>query len=257
MKAKRWLSSFLALAVLLSPLTVHAEPSDQLSPSEHRELKEMTERSGGTIQVKWDDKLGTPRFISGKLSKPLKGEPLDMALTFLDSIKDLYHVDKAKKSFALKRIDQDELGMQHVRLSHVVNGIPVWGDEVIVHIDKSRVVRSINGQFTPNVERNSERLKKPTLDGNQAIKAAMEHVKVSQPSAPPQAHLHYFAYPEPDQINLVYIVNIYDQNAPADWKVFVDAINGDILYKYNDLKTKRSNSPVKKPVGTEGTQAKQ
>ncbi|MBL0387297.1 PepSY domain-containing protein [Tumebacillus sp. ITR2] len=239
MKAKRWLSSFLALAVLVSPLTAHAEPSDQMSPSEHRELKEMTDRSGGTIQVKWDEKLGTPRFISGKLSKPLKGEPFEMALTFLDSIRDLYHVDKAKKSFALKRVDHDELGMQHVRLTHVVNGIPVWGDEIIVHIDKSRVVRSINGQFTANVEQNSERLKKPTLDAQAAIKAALADVKVEHPDAPPQALLHYFAHPEPDQINLVYIVNVYDKNTPADWKVFVDAMTGDILYKYNDIKTKK------------------
>lgn len=245
MKARRLLSSFLALAVLLSPLTVKAEPSDQLSPSEHRELKEMTERSGGTLQVKWDDKLGTPSFISGKLSKPLKGEPFDMALTFLDSIKDLYHVEKAKKSFALKRVDTDELGMHHVRLTHVVNGIPVWGDEVIVHIDKSRVVRSVNGQFTPNVERNSERLKKPQIDEAAAIKAALAHVSVTQPSAKPQALLHYFPYPEPDQINLVYIVNVYDTTAPADWKVFVDAMTGDVLYKYNDLKTKQSHAPKK------------
>ncbi|KEO85136.1 PepSY domain-containing protein [Tumebacillus flagellatus] len=243
MKAKRWLSSFLALAVLLTPLAVHAEPNDQLSPSEHRELKEMTDRSGGTIQVKWDEKLGTPRFISGKLSKPLKGEPADMALSFLESIKHLYHVDKAKRSFALKRVDHDELGMQHVRLAHVVNGIPVWGDEVIVHIDKSRVVRSINGQFTPDIEKNSERLKKPGIDANAAIQAALADVKVPNPDAPPKAELHYFAHPEPDQINLVYIVNVYDTKAPADWKVFVDALTGDVLYKYNDLKTKKSHAP--------------
>ena len=240
--ASFWLRAVLAGSVLLAPLTASAEPSDQLSPSEHRQLQNITEMSGGTIQIKWDEQRGTPRFISGKLSKPLKGEPLDMAYTFLDSIKELYHVDKVKRSFRLKRVDQDELGMKHVRLTHLCNDIPVWGDEIIVHIDKTGVVRSVNGQFTPKMEANTERIKKPVIDQKQAITSALADLKIEQPQHKPSAHLFYFPYPDPNTITLTYVVSVHEPDKPADWKVFVDAITGDVVHKYNDIKFKTQRS---------------
>jgi Zn-dependent metalloprotease len=240
--ASIWLRAVLAGSVLLAPLTAYAEPSDQLAPSEHRQLQNLTELSGGTIQIKWDEQRGTPRFISGKLSKPLKGEPLDMALTFLDSVKELYHVDKVKRSFRLKRVDQDELGMKHVRLTHLVNDIPVWGDELIVHIDKTGVVRSVNGQFTPKMEVHTERIKKPEIDQKKAIASALADLKIEQPESAPSAHLYYFPYPDPDTITLTYIVSVHEPAKPADWKVFVDAITGDVVHKYNDIKFKNQRS---------------
>lgn len=241
----KWLQALLACLLLFYPVAALADVPDHLTESEHRVLQKLTEQSG-TIQITWDEKRGTPRFISGKLSKPLKGTPYDMSLAFLDSIKPLYQVDRVKKSFRLKRVDQDELGMKHVRLSHLANGIPVWGDELVVHIDKHNVVRSINGQFTPGIEKNSERIQMPSIDAASAVKSALDDVRVSQPSATPTAMLYYFPYPDPETITLTYVVNIRDDSKPADWKVFVDALTGDVVHKYNDIKFKRSHGEVKK-----------
>ncbi|MGZ4107731.1 MAG: hypothetical protein ACXVDE_07495 [Tumebacillaceae bacterium] len=242
----KFLQMGLLLSVVCAPLHALAQPADQLTPAEHQQLEKLTQLSGGTIQINWDEKRGTPSYISGRLSKPLKGEPYEMALTFLDSVKELYHVDKPKKSFQLKRVDQDELGMKHVRLTHMVNNIPVWGDELIVHVDKNNVVRSINGPFTADVEKNTERIGEPKIDSATAIKNAQAEVQISQPSAKPTAALYYFPYPDPDTVTLTYIVSVQDESAPADWKVFVDAVTGDVVHKYNDIKFKRSHGEVKK-----------
>jgi len=233
------LSLALACTLLTAPLPAGATANDELSPSEHRELRQLTDANGGTIQIRWDEERGTPRFISGKLSKPLKGKPVEQALAFLGTVKHLYHVDKPKHSFKLLRVDRDEHGMQHVRFTHIANNIPVWGDEVIVHIDKGGVVRSVNGQFTPKIELNSEKIGQPKLSAEQAIQAALNDLKVAKPDRAPTATLHYFAYPTPDMITLVYVVNVLNQQEPADWKVFVDAVGGDVVHKYNDLKFKK------------------
>jgi Zn-dependent metalloprotease len=233
----RLVPATLALTLLCAPLTAMAENTDQMKPNEHRELQRITEINGGTIQITWDEQRGTPRQIAGKLSQPLKGDAKQMAFDFLTTIKDLYHVDNVKKSFRLKRIDHNQLGMKHVRLTHVANSVPVWGDEIIVHIDKSGVVRSVNGQFTPKIEAHSERIKKPQIDAQTAIKNAMQDVKTEKPDRPPTAELHYFPYPTPESVTLTYIVTVLDQSQPAEWKVFVDAITGDIVHKYNNLKT--------------------
>lgn len=236
-KGAYWLPATLAAALLLNPLTVHAAPPGNLTKAEHQELQELTKQSGGIVQVNWDEKRGTPSFLSGKLSKPLKGEPLEMALDFLDSVKALYHVKSVKKSFALKKVQQDQLGMKHVRLNHLVRGIPVWGDELIVHIDRTGVVRSVNGEFTPDVEANSERIGEPQVTKEQAIKNALADVKLEKgPDRPPTAQLYYFPYPDPDMITLTYVVQIHDLSVPADWIVFVDAVTGDVVHKYNNIK---------------------
>ncbi|HEU4962644.1 MAG TPA: hypothetical protein VFV52_02150 [Bacilli bacterium] len=238
-----WLANVsLATAVLLSPITVNAAPSGQLSKAEHQQLQELSELSGGTLQVNWDEERGTPSFLSGKLSEKLEGEPYEMALEFLDSVKALYHVKSPKKSFALKKVQQDQLGIRHVRLNHMVRGIPVWGDELIVHIDKTGVVRSVNGEFTPNVEENSEKIGEAQITAQQAIRNALEDVKVPSPDRKPLARLYYFPYPDPDLITLTYVVTVYDMDVPAEWIVFVDAVTGDVVHKYNNIKFKRGEA---------------
>jgi bacillolysin len=252
-----WLSAALAASLLLTPATVLAENKDQLTPGEHKILQQLTKMSGGTIQIRWDDERGTPRFLSGKLSNPMKGEPLANALAFLDAVRELYHFDKAKKTFRLKRIDRDELGMTHVRLTHVSNNIPVWGDELIVHFDKEGVVRSINGQFTPKIEEHTAGMKKPTLIPGQAVEKALKEVGVDKPARKPTAMLYFFPHPDPDTVTLVYVVSVYDPQKPADWRVFVDAINGDVVYKYNDLKTTAPQESKKQEPPKQEKQQKQ
>jgi bacillolysin len=233
----RLISAALALTVALSPLTASAA-KDELSKSEHQTLQELTKESGGTLQIRWDEKRGTPSYISGRLSKKLKGEPIEKALKFMDSVKELYHFDSAKKTFQLKKVHTDELGMTHVRLTHLCNKIPVWGDELIVHIDKTGVVRSVNGEFTPDLEKNTERIREPKINSDIAIQKALEEVKPKQLDSKPTASLYYFPYPEPDVVTLVYVVTVRDKSVPAEWKVFVDAVGGDVVHKYNNLKFK-------------------
>ncbi|TCP54612.1 peptidase YpeB-like protein [Tumebacillus sp. BK434] len=241
MNAKRLIGAALALAVVLTPLTASANP-DKMSKGEHRQLQDLTEKSGGTIQIRWDEQHGTPSFISGKLSKPLKGEPMEQALKFMDTVKALYHFDSAKKTFRLRKVQKDELGMTHVRLAHICNNIPVWGDELIVHIDKDGVVRSVNGEFTPDLSKNTERIQQPQLNSDTAIEKALADVKPKQQDGKPTAALFYFPYPEPDVVTLVYVVTIRDMSVPAEWKVFVDAMSGDVVHKYNNLKFKQKGS---------------
>ena len=45
-----------------------------------------------------------------------------------------------------------------------------------------------------------------------------------------------------ETITLTYVVSVRESAKPADWKVFVDAITGDVVHKYNDIKFKIQRS---------------
>ena len=49
----------------------------------------------------------------------------------------------------LASVKSDALGMQHVRFSQIQNGLPVFGADLIVHINADGSIASVNGYVVP------------------------------------------------------------------------------------------------------------
>lgn len=57
-------------------------------------------------------------------------------------------IDDPARELPVRAVTTDELGLVHVSLDHVINDVPVWGEDFKVHLDKNSQVYTASGKFT-------------------------------------------------------------------------------------------------------------
>ena len=114
--------------------------------------------------------------------------------------------------------------MQHLEFSQQYNGIPIWGDQILVHI-RDKEVYLLNGNIFPDGFSLSSSTV-PKLTSDDAAKIALQQISISQSEGKSKSQLVIF----PDNNNsgrLCYFVEVtVGLNRHL---LFVDAINGTIL----------------------------
>jgi thermolysin len=133
---------------------------------------------------------------------------------------------------------QDDLGQTHVRLDQVYESVPVFGRQVITHLDGD-TVRDVTGGAFEGVHGLDT---KPKLTVGKAIEAAQAALENKGGSAKkPEAKL--VILPALDGLNsarLVYQVRIFVEHTdkvPERHEYFVDARDGSIVWHYDSLPT--------------------
>ncbi len=128
------------------------------------------------------------------------------------------------------------LGHHHVRLSQVHRGLRVVGGELLVHFDAAGEPYEVNGQYVAGVEVDVV----PKLDAESAVLAARKDLVVmgfpegslvdgpalvvfGRDTSPRLAHELVLAYDD-------------GQDGPGRWRYWIDAQDGSILLRYNDIK---------------------
>ncbi len=145
----------------------------------------------------------------------------------------------ARKDFALVSAEQDDLGLTHVRLNQLHQGVRVFGAQVVTHLDAKEMRTTSGHNFEElNVENT------PVLSEAQAIEAAQSALKFGGKFAEePQAELvvlpHAIFKDEDDQgATLVYRVELKIEDgteATANHQYFVNAKDGSIVWNYDAL----------------------
>ena len=133
---------------------------------------------------------------------------------------------------------QDDLGLTHVRLDQVHKGVPVFGGQIITHLDHASV-RSVTGRAFEGVRGLDTT---PRLTAAQAIKAAKAALGNGGGVAKePQVKL--VILPPRDgspRATLTYQVQIFVEHpdrVPERHEYFVDARDGSIVWHYDSLPT--------------------
>ncbi|ARU59742.1 hypothetical protein CBW65_00785 [Tumebacillus avium] len=185
-------------------------------------------------QVTWNEKKGVPTFVAGKLSDQKLSNAND-AVAFLEENKSLFDMDSAAGELSLLTSSQDELGTKMFKFQQSFQGIPVFGNELIVHADKNGVVSSINGYYDPEVKRSDVKAKEK-LSVDEAISAAKADTGLSgiQQFSIAKGD-KYFYQAKNGKYHLVYLVTLSTTEGaePAYWDVFVDAQTGKVVDKLN------------------------
>lgn len=70
---------------------------------------------------------------------------IELAYAYLEKEKAI--TDPARE-LPVRAVTTDELGLVHVSFDHVINEIPVWGEDFKVHLDKNSRVYSAAGKFS-------------------------------------------------------------------------------------------------------------
>ncbi|TCP57635.1 thermolysin [Tumebacillus sp. BK434] len=176
------------------------------------------------------DEKGKVHTVSGKLGKVSGATAEERAFNALDKVKGDYGFGKAKGNFKYKQAHKDENGTTHTKLNQTINGIEVFGQQMIVH-EANGDVEGVTGGFaalTPDASTAS-------ISDAAAVKAAVAKTGYTgELSRPSNAELTYF--PQGDKAALAYKVNVnYINEAPGNWTVFVSAVDGSILDAVNQV----------------------
>jgi vibriolysin len=194
------------------------------------------------LEITRDPVTGAVRFLrsrrgldSGVDPAALSVSPSDAVFTFLARYRDLLGMPNAEKELVFRERSVDHIGMIHIKLHQVHQGIPVYGAEVRVHYaPDGKTVRALNGRFIPHLAIRPE----PTIDRD----AALAIVRAIQPEGTlweePLLRIYSgLIDPAVSGDHLAWLVRIFDEQEPSRNLYVLDANTGVVLTTYNELDT--------------------
>ncbi|MFP5106690.1 M4 family metallopeptidase [Neobacillus sp. C211] len=209
-------------------------------------VKKDASQFGKDAKVNWKKGQTVPSFVHGKLSTKVYKD-IDGIKQFLKENKALYQLDTAK-DLTLLDVETDGLGSTHYNFIQSIQGIPVDGAKFKVHTDKNGIVTAVNGDVFPEASSYFKGALKAQLSKETALDQSWKSIKVTKEETITNAEAgptgkkiedtvekaELVVYKNGNEFNLAYKTNLqFIQPYPANWVVYVDAVNGNILNSYN------------------------
>ncbi|HLL54836.1 MAG TPA: PepSY domain-containing protein, partial [Myxococcaceae bacterium] len=140
----------------------------------------------------------------------------------------------AAETFAPRSIERDELGMMHVRLDRTHEGVKVFGEQVITHLDAEGKVSSMTGETAPlNKGLGSDPTK---LSEKQALAIAQKEFAGKTDRAPTVERVVFQdKNGEYKAAFRVELTNTTSADAPKRMNYMVDANSGKVLDQWNQM----------------------
>jgi bacillolysin len=179
---------------------------------------------------------GTPRQLRPLAQEPgIRSEaaatPLEAAREFLRANRALLRIDDPDRELVPTAEAADDRGGRHIRFAQRWKNVPVWPAELIVHLDASGHVELVDGAHVPSPRRVSRR---PTIDATAASARAIARAATRDASAGlPELIVHARNGRRP---RLAWKMTV-SESLLQQWIVIVDAMNGDVLQRFNNVKT--------------------
>ncbi|OGL15194.1 MAG: hypothetical protein A3F92_03270 [Candidatus Rokubacteria bacterium RIFCSPLOWO2_12_FULL_71_22] len=152
------------------------------------------------------------------------------SLGYLQARASDWGIRNAAQEFRLRTVVRDSLGQTHVRLDQVHQGVPVWGQQLIVHLGPSGAPLSASGAYLPRIAVST----RPVISADGARAVAAQRFPGPLADTPDASLL---VYPGDGQVRLVYRVVLSDDETPRRIVAFVDATTGQLVSSYSDLRT--------------------
>jgi Zn-dependent metalloprotease len=206
-------------------------------------------RAAAPLDVRWGPR-GSAEFLAargdGRLPYQLPPEqsrdPEAIARDFLEQQRDLFGIRSAADELKLLRIEPDtQLGWAHVRFDQVYLGIPVFGRQLVVHLDKQGQPVAVNGQFTPGIDIPTEAL----LDAGQAADVALDDLRTVQLSFAEQLKIKTRVLSDKTQLvvyvdradkpRLAWYVTVMTESPIGQWRYFVNARRPAVIHAFDSL----------------------
>lgn len=112
-------------------------------------------------KISFNSQWGTVRFLkSSNLTQDLEQQDAfrnlqaanqfnDIVLKFVDAYRVLFKLTNPSVELVVHSVQTDDLGFTQVRLKQMVRGIPVWGAEIMVQLDRDNHVNLVQGHYYP------------------------------------------------------------------------------------------------------------
>jgi Zn-dependent metalloprotease len=194
--------------------------------------------AGARVSV--DKNSNTVTYLSGQFGVVVRpgvggSGPDKIARTFLVQHGNLFGITDQHSQLELVNVDKDKLGFQHYKYQQLQHGLPVFGQQLIVHAQGDNVT-AVGGHVTPNIPE-----AEPKLSGVEAGQRAIAATKpgitagADQLRALGDQQLGY--YTDKDGApHLAYQV-VVGAREDQRWQMYVDARSGDVLDKWSLVDT--------------------
>jgi D-alanyl-D-alanine carboxypeptidase/Zn-dependent metalloprotease len=140
------------LRPVIKVIAAMVEPVFRIEPTQLVALGVLERASATPHTVRFGDYSGVPEFLSGYwTTDPTAPNPEDKAIGFIETYGDLFRLDPNTDSFKMLSVDTGRLGLTNVRLQQMYQGVPVFGAELVVHLDSRNNVLFMNGVFVPGI----------------------------------------------------------------------------------------------------------
>ncbi|MBN1416728.1 MAG: M4 family metallopeptidase [Bacteroidales bacterium] len=169
-------------------------------------------------------------------------KPSQQCFNYLNKLKALLKTERPEDHFVITRSSTDRFNKTHIRLDQVYKGIPVYGGEVIVHLDRNGEGELFNGRFFPvRVDINTS----PVITTDMAVEKATMHLYkgnkkeikgpvfdfIASLEQPVSSLVIYRTKAPVPEFMLAYHVTLFAANHHR-WEYFIDAINGNVIHYF-------------------------
>ncbi|MBI4531428.1 MAG: peptidase M4 family protein, partial [Candidatus Latescibacteria bacterium] len=235
-------------------------PQSQLREALTRRSSKPTVLSGAVAHgnrfeawtIQWHERNGTPVSITGSglsrgMPKVIAGASASqIAMGFIEANRDIFHLDNPVRELKVAEEFRDDLGNHHVKFEQWYQDVPVWGHDLVVHMESSGDLYAVNARYSPTPR--SLTPNDVAIRAEQAIQTARDHLSSRTPIRElgstvkrllsydgPTAKRYIWVDEETQKPHLVWHVQIRP-NFRDQWYYFIDTRTGDILEHYNNTK---------------------
>ncbi len=177
------------------------------------------------LDITQNDKLATPTLVRGaladfsKIKKEKRAKPL---MQFVKENTQIFKLLAPDQELRLLRSEGDELGFTHYRYERLHKGVPIYGDELILHINAEASLYQVNGRYHPSITAAVE----PAVTAQKADTLALERGATHKMRTVDKSTLVF--YPMEEDLLLAWHVIL--SGGMNKWDCFIDAQTGAVLF---------------------------
>lgn len=201
---------------------------------------------------KYNEKIGSPEFVSGNLTKPSAKSAESIVYHYVNENKDKFKIGSKSSSevFSIKSKATDNLGYTSIKLQQVYNGVPVWGSTQAAVVSEDGILTTFSGTVVPDLDTKKGLKIEKKLNENKSISLAEKDLGyIPEYEKLPTADL--VVYSNGDEATYAYHVNLnFLSPEPGNYHYIIEASSGKILNKYNSINQAHNDQSVSaKPGG--------
>jgi Zn-dependent metalloprotease len=241
----RWLLLCVALLALIGGVTVAR--NEESGP--RAAFTGLQARAAGGLDAHWNEQTGIPDYIAGSRANTVlpytpnaieRGNPVAIARGFLDENRALFKMSSALDQLSVLRVEPDsQLGYAHVRLNQTYHSIPVFGRQLVVHLDAQENVVAVNGQFTPDIHVATQ----PSITSQDAERVALRDLLEEQLTGEERARVSIDVLHDRTQVmvfvdelgkaTLTWNLIIMTDSPLGQWSYFVNAGRPVVVHRFD------------------------
>ena len=222
----------------VDPVTPGARPGRQ-DEAQLAKAVDGVMAADSSARLSVDRSTNTATFVSGEFGVVVKpgvggSGPDKLARTFLVQHGTLFGLADQNSQLKLLAVDKDKLGFKHFRYQQLHDGLPVFGQQLVVHAKDDRVT-SVGGRITPNIGH-----AEPKLDAaaaaQRALAATRKNLVAEGGSSTPltaQGAQQLGWYTLQDGTPRLAYEVVVGAREDQRWQMYVDAASGEVLDKWS------------------------